>query len=286
MGMTAKNKHSLELKLGKVGLILFIIGMSFLMFGSFMFGVHVGKEMEAYPEKIAGYYPGFFKGNWNWSWPWNKKIRETELASEGESKTDGAKSSPGLTFYDTLAKKKSSDTLASHQVGSTAVKDAGTPSGRTEMQESPVTVGGPAAGPSNAPLKPENVPDNKSSIVSQATTPSQAINDSAIQAGKTGDAQGVSRNPEAKKTAVSSKAGKKYLLQVASYKEKDKSDQVSRRMQKLGYNSHVVPVNIKGKGMWYRVIIGGYESEGKAKKAVGELAGKTKGLHAIVRPES
>jgi cell division protein FtsN len=153
------------------------------------------------------------------------------------------------------------------------------------MQESPVTVGGPAAGLSKAPLKSENAPENKpSSIVSRATTPSQAITDSAIQAGKTGDEQSVSHDPEVK-MAMSSKTGQKYILQVASYKEKDKSDQVSKQMRKLGYNSHVVPANIKGKGRWYRVIIGGYESEGKAKKAVGELAGKMNGLNAIIRPE-
>ena len=42
-----------ELRLGKLGLILFIGGMSLLLFSMFFLGIFVGKQMEAYPERFS-----------------------------------------------------------------------------------------------------------------------------------------------------------------------------------------------------------------------------------------
>ena len=42
-----------ELRLGKLGLILFIGGMSLLLFSMFFSGIIVGKHMEAYPERFS-----------------------------------------------------------------------------------------------------------------------------------------------------------------------------------------------------------------------------------------
>ncbi len=51
--MAAKNRRMFELRLGKLGLILFIGGMSLLLFSMFLLGVVVGKHMEAYPERYS-----------------------------------------------------------------------------------------------------------------------------------------------------------------------------------------------------------------------------------------
>ena len=46
--MATKNVHVFELKLGKRALILFILGMSCLLFVVFLFGVTVGKNIDVY----------------------------------------------------------------------------------------------------------------------------------------------------------------------------------------------------------------------------------------------
>jgi hypothetical protein len=59
--MTSKNVHTFELKLGKRALILFIIGISCLLFLVFLFGVTIGKNIDTYPEKFARGIPGMIK---------------------------------------------------------------------------------------------------------------------------------------------------------------------------------------------------------------------------------
>ena len=51
--MTVKNRRVFELRLGKVGLIVFISGMSVMLFSMFLLGIIVGKHMEAYPEQYS-----------------------------------------------------------------------------------------------------------------------------------------------------------------------------------------------------------------------------------------
>ncbi|MEK7826928.1 MAG: hypothetical protein AAB299_04195, partial [Thermodesulfobacteriota bacterium] len=51
--MAAKNRRAFELRLGKLGLILFIGGISLLLFSMFLLGILVGKHMEAYPERYS-----------------------------------------------------------------------------------------------------------------------------------------------------------------------------------------------------------------------------------------
>ncbi|MBA4395955.1 MAG: hypothetical protein C0394_00985 [Syntrophus sp. (in: bacteria)] len=55
--MMTRNTRKFELKLGRIGVILFLLGMSGLLFGVFLLGVTVGKNIDAYPEKIARFLP-------------------------------------------------------------------------------------------------------------------------------------------------------------------------------------------------------------------------------------
>lgn len=107
--MKAKNVRTFELKLGKRALILFILGISFLLFGFFLLGVRVGKIMDAYPEKIAQGVPYVIMDYMGW--PSKQKgadvaVNEVpkETAAVGDEKMD-------LTFYDTLARKKKSENI-------------------------------------------------------------------------------------------------------------------------------------------------------------------------------
>jgi cell division septation protein DedD len=65
--MSSKNIRTFELKLGKRALVLFIIGMSCLLFLVFLFGVTIGKNIDTYPEKFARGIPGMIKDKLGWS---------------------------------------------------------------------------------------------------------------------------------------------------------------------------------------------------------------------------
>ncbi|MCX7981632.1 MAG: SPOR domain-containing protein [Syntrophales bacterium] len=51
--MKAKNTRPFELKLGKMAIVLTIMGFSVLVFLSFLLGVKVGMNIETYPKEIA-----------------------------------------------------------------------------------------------------------------------------------------------------------------------------------------------------------------------------------------
>ncbi len=65
--MTSRNVRTFELKLGRRALILFILGMSCLLFGVFLFGVTVGKNIDTYPERYARGIPGMLVEKLGWS---------------------------------------------------------------------------------------------------------------------------------------------------------------------------------------------------------------------------
>jgi cell division septation protein DedD len=59
--MMSKNTRRFEFKLGRTGLIFFVLGISGLLFGVFLLGVRVGKDIDTYPEKIARFLPDKIK---------------------------------------------------------------------------------------------------------------------------------------------------------------------------------------------------------------------------------
>jgi cell division protein FtsN len=90
--------------MGKLGLALFILGMSALLFAVFLFGVNVGKNIDAYPDKIARFIPDTIRGRIGWP----SGSTEPMVSPKEEKKQETAESDKdmNLTFYDTLAKKK------------------------------------------------------------------------------------------------------------------------------------------------------------------------------------
>ncbi len=84
--MRSKNIRVFELKLGKRALILFIAGMSCLLFVIFLFGVTVGKNIDTYPEKYSHGFRGTIMEKLGWS-----PNRSESAASVGETATETAK---------------------------------------------------------------------------------------------------------------------------------------------------------------------------------------------------
>jgi cell division septation protein DedD len=101
--MMTKNTRRFELKLGRIGLILFILGMSGLLFGVFLLGVTVGKDIDTYPEKMARYLPDRIK-------ILVSRLSQDAAAPAAAMREDLKQEKPepemDLTFYDRLGKRK------------------------------------------------------------------------------------------------------------------------------------------------------------------------------------
>ena len=86
-----------------------------------------------------------------------------------------------------------------------------------------------------------------------------------------------------KETPLSPPAKKqKFIIQAASLKEKAKAYQVNKKIAELGFEALIVPIEIKGKGTWYRVVISGFESKAQAQAAAAKISKKT-GTNCIIR---
>jgi cell division protein FtsN len=51
-----------------------------------------------------------------------------------------------------------------------------------------------------------------------------------------------------------------YFVQIASFKEKETAETLKDRLAQKGYKVQLIPVQIEGMGLWYRVRLGGYTS--------------------------
>jgi cell division protein FtsN len=99
-------KRDFELRLGKLGVVLFTLGISCLLLASFIFGVMVGLNIESAPEDIAKSIPRLIKQKIV------KAPEEGEAPKQEEGREEGPKRPPAegkddfkLSFFDTLTRK-------------------------------------------------------------------------------------------------------------------------------------------------------------------------------------
>ena len=270
--MAAKNRRMLELRLGKLGLILFIGGMSVLLFSMFFLGIYVGKHMEAYPERFSSGMAGLVRERLFLSPPQTEKA-EPYAETAKQDVPAGGEENFGLTFYDTLGGKK-----AGEAAGKTAspVKEP-TP----EKPASPLAPAGPAA-------------------ASEPPRPAAALGNAAPAAAG-GDGKKPMPPPEKKPAADSGTGGAaavpagaatgggevpgagRFEIQVAAYQERQKADQTIEKLKPLGFAARVVMKEIPGKGRWFRVIVNGFENREKAKAVADQISGKIRGAQCVIR---
>ena len=201
--MTSKNVRVFELKLGKRALILFIVGMSCLLFVVFLFGVTVGKNIDTYPEKYSHGFRGMMMEKLGLS-----SNRAETAVSVGETATETAK--------------------------------AGGEEIVSEEKKAPVAAAAAS--------------DEKQPSVPAATQ--TEIKPSLEQ--------------------------EKYQIQVGSFKEKEKADQLCKKLTGLGLSPRVAEMQVPKKGKWMRVTLEGFESREDAQKAADRVAGTIKGLNCVV----
>ena len=201
--MTSKNVRVFELKLGKRALILFILGMSGLLFVVFLFGVTVGKNIDTYPEKFSRGFRGMMMEKLGWS-----SNRPETIVTASETAKETAK--------------------------------AGVEEIVPEEKKAPVA----------AP------------VVSDERQPSLSA------------AAQTERKPPAEQ--------EKYQVQVGSFKEKGKADQLCKKLTALGFSPRAAEVQVPKKGKWVRITLEGFESREDAQKAADGVARKIKGLSCVV----
>jgi len=238
--MTSKNTKTFEFRLGRTALILFVMGMSCLVFVAFVGGVLVGKHIDTYPEKIARGIPAKIVG--------------------GEGKPPAA-------------------APAKPPLPASAVPEAKVP----PRPDSTVPV---AEAPAAAEARPQQVAESGKEGRPSASGPGAAA-EKAVSPEKKNAAKEPAKTaagPAPSAAAAPADVKGKYLLQVASYKEKAKAEQVAGKLGAMGYAPRVVATDLRDKGIWYRVQVSGFATREEAQRASEAIAAKMSGVRSAVKP--
>ncbi|MBU2251999.1 MAG: SPOR domain-containing protein [Proteobacteria bacterium] len=245
-----------ELRLGKPGLILFICGMSLLLFSMFLLGIVVGKHMDAYPERYSLGIPEMIRGRLLGSAPKAETVSPQSMKEGEKNEPDGGEEKFGLTFFDTLGGKKGGTPAESPAISGASTSTPGIASGKTAV---PVP-GGEEVGKKQGPPA-EGAPAPETVVKKSVTPPAE---------------------PQPEEEAAQGKG--RYEIQAGAYRERKKAEQLVQKISSPGFSARVVTKELPGKGRWFRVIVGGFESRAKAHEAADKLAGKISGLKCVIRP--
>ena len=276
--MAAKNRRTFELTLGKLGLILFIGGISLLLFSMFLLGILVGKHMDTYPERYSAGMAELVYDRLFASAPQGGRVPPS-AESGTKSELAGGEESFGLTFYDTLAGKK-----------------GGTPAGKTAgaVKEMPPESSAPPPVLTEKPAMPAPSAASSGGTIGNTDLPVP---------GREGDGKKTKPLPEKRAAESGAKVSAatpampartapdggatpekgRFEIQVAAYQENRKAEQMVEKLSPLGFTSRVVMKELPDKGRWFRVIVGGFENREKAKAAADRISGKIRGVNCVVR---
>jgi|GEM_PF-176543 len=281
--MVTKNRRAVELKLGKLGLLLFVGGMSALLFSAFLLGLLVGEHLDAYPERYPDGLVDLVRGRFS-GLALAPQKQTAPPAGEERANSGGHVSEEGafdLTFYKTLGDKKNGNDNSEDPEISDGVK-----SGRAVAAAVPSTK--------NNPLS-DKTPPPVGGVSGNAATAKSALAN-RVSGGETGKPvlpeqkklHAESAFPESSPLpggADSEKTVKKgnFQVQVAAYRDVNQAKKMEKRLKSLGFTVMTVPKDIPGKGRWLRVIAIDFANRQKAESAAVQIAGKIKGVQCIIR---
>ncbi len=240
--MGTGNIKKFELRLGRTGLIIVVVGMAVLFCASFLFGVSVGKNIDTHPQKISSFPQRVISFFWR---PAKVAVAPSQInQNEAAADADADAKNIDLTFHNALTQSK-------------------TPSMQPSIEEKKpdvsVTVHPAAPEPE---LAPEPEPEPVAVQKADAEKPRADIE--------------AAKDAKKKQEAAKPSPAGAFVVHVASLKEKSKAWQLVKTLADLGYMAKVVRVDLKKKGIWYRVIIPGFETRSKAKTAVNKISSKVK----------
>jgi cell division septation protein DedD len=249
--MANGNIKKMELKLGRTGIIILVAGMTALLCSVFMLGIQVGKNIDTYPEKIASIPQKALALVW-------RKAKTDATPDIVDNKTGQGEPKAGesidLTFYNDLTSKKG--------VGKDSPllekKMVETPPPQSKGEEKETIAGKGLETPKLPVAVNEKAGDKKKHEVKEVEAPAAAV-------------------------AASKQV---FIIQAASLKEKAKAYQMIKNLSDMGYKSHVVKIDIKGKGTWFRVIVSGFDERARAQAAADKIAKKMKTKCIIRRDDA
>lgn len=266
--MASKNARNFEFKLGKQALVLFILGMSVLLISVFLFGVMVGEHIDAYPEMVSKGIPDMIRKKFSFG----KEKTQTNVAvrAESEDAGDDENGEFDLTFYDTLMKKRSTGTNAARH---------GKPG--TE------TVKAPALVPKVAPgVVAGGVSGNAPGNAAVQKTPAGVVGESNPRGGGTPAADTDDKKPPMPAGSGhgdgAGTAGKGYIIHLASFRERERSDLLAKKLAALGYAASLETRDLPGKGKWFRVVVRDFKTREDAQEALDAIGAKIRGLKATI----
>jgi cell division protein FtsN len=222
--MAAKNIKNFELKLGRTGIIVIIVGMAALICSVFLLGVEIGKNIDTYPGKISSLPAKIFA-----------LISKPSNINPPQNLPGEEKEDIDLTFYQTLTGKEE------------VKKQKQDIDEKRAVEVSPLIVAAEKTGEKKNPIDEIAVSAN---IIDEAVSSEKVINE-------------------------------KYTIHAASFKEKEKAYLINKEITTLGFNPKIIPIEVKNKGTFYRVIVPGFENKAAAQTAAERISAKT-GLNCII----
>jgi cell division septation protein DedD len=90
---------------------------------------------------------------------------------------------------------------------------------------------------------------------------------------KNTETEGTKTKKEADANIASHK--NKFIVQVASLKEKSKADQMCKKILSLGFKAEIIKIATKNKGNMFRVITSGFENKVQAQDAAQKISHQT-----------
>jgi len=272
--MAAKNRRMFELRLGKLGIVLFVSGMSLLLISMFFLGVFIGKDMEAYPEKFSPGVAEMIRDRLLALAPQTgKPVSSLEL--EKQDSPAGGEEDFSLTFYKTLGGKKSGPAPDSHGEAKSGAPVAAAPL-PAKAEKSPMS--GPGTG-SAAAEAPNAKPAGSSAV--EAGEPALAPEKKAVAGAGPAPPEAPAATALTHGNGIPGKG--RFEIQVAAYQDSRKAEKTMGRLKPLGFSPRVVMKEVPGRGKWYRVVIGGFENREKAKTAADLISGKVQGVKCVIR---
>ena len=239
--MKSGNIKNFELKVGKAGLIIVVVGMAVLLCTAFLFGVDVGKNIDTYPDKIAALPQKVLALVWQ-----PAKIRAAQISQDNKSVQNKSATDEkfNLTYHQDLTNKE-------------GVLKAEAITENQPLVLPPDNKGETAASNFNVENKNLPAPVNektreKGDIKTKEIAPSVAFNK------------------------------KKFIIQAASLKDKTTANKMSKKITSLGFISQVIKVDVKDKGIMFRVVVSGFEDMVQADEAAQEITKKT-GTDCIIK---
>lgn len=221
---------------------------------SFLLGVDVGKNIDTYPGKIASLPQKVLSQIWRPS-----AAKNSTPVLENKTDQNQAKETEelDLTFYNTLTSKK------------------GTGEGKPALDQKRSAESPQANKEANVPSKETD----STAITGKKESEKLQEKPQTAQEARTAQDVIAAKIQEAEEAA---QQREKYLVQVASLKERNKAHQVSIKLSSLGYVPRIVENNVSGKGKWFRVVIDGFDSKTSAHNVAENISDKL-GMVCVVR---